>query len=78
MTNLKFLGLEYDFKSKNFLANTRKGSRLMMESTMGDIIASEVLMRKLDKEIGHKYGTWKHIFESRVIGFLMARLYQGS
>jgi len=76
--NLKFLGLEYDYKTKNFLANTRKGSRLMMATTFGDILASEVLSRKLDAEIGHKYGTWRHIFESRIVGFLIARLYQGS
>jgi hypothetical protein len=75
---LTFLGLEYD--GTNLKANTRNGSTLVLsEDIKKAILQIESLKDSgVDKLQGTSKGnTWQKIFDSKLAGWIQARLYEG-
>jgi hypothetical protein len=74
---LKFLGLEYDGVKDTLTANTRNGSRLLFDKE--ELFR---VLRWLDSDyplemFQRSKFTWTDFLESRIKGYIQARLYQG-
>jgi len=69
---LKFLGLVHD--GEKFVSSTRKGTEL--EFDKWDLLKA-VYERKKCREL-KGYPTWKHLVESKFLGFAQSRMYSGS
>jgi len=79
---LKFLGLVYDPFTDTLKANTRKGSKLELSLKHDSGIDIETIIKEMDllQGIYHPKGrkSWEMMINSRLAGWIQARLYGGS
>lgn len=74
---LKFLGLEYDGTINKLRAKTRKGSTLLYdkEALVSAVQATEIGNKQYIRGLGK---SWTDFFQSKILGYIQARLYAGS
>jgi hypothetical protein len=75
--DMKFLGLTYLHMEDKLMAETKKGSRLKFERE--DLVGAVAAAEKGNKRyIPGLSGKWTDFVQSRILGFIQARLYAGS
>lgn len=73
--NLKFLGKEYDFTLDKLRAKTRKGSTLLYDKE--DLVSALQATEKNKQYVRGLGKTWNDFFQSKIFGYIQARLYSG-
>jgi hypothetical protein len=74
---LRFLGLEYNGATNKLKARTKKGAEL--EFDKWDLAAAVAATEKGNKQYIKKQGIpWKDLFQSKIFGYIQARLYAGN